>query len=251
VTGVTAANKVYDATTTATLSGTAVITPLGTDAVTLSGTGTGSFTNKNAGTSKTVNITGYTISGADASNYTLVQPVVTANITQKAITWSGTPVAASRQYDGTTSATVTGVTFAGVITGDSVGVGGVFANPNVGLGKAVSLALTGPDGGNYSIAQPVPGMTANITPRNLIVTANNQIMMFGGTIPPLTYTVGGSGLVGADSIASVFTGSLYVNVTGVQSGSTTPITQGTLLLNTGAGSNYVIGSFIDGVMTVQ
>jgi hypothetical protein len=94
-------------------------------------------------------------------------------------------------------------------------------------------------------------MTANITPRNLIVTANNQTMMFGGTIPSLTYSAGGSGLVGADTLASVFTGALFVNVTGILSGGTTPITQGTLVLTTGAGSNYVIGSFVNGVMTIQ
>jgi hypothetical protein len=254
VTGVTAANKVYDATTAVTLIGTATatVTPLGGDTVTLNVAGaTGAFTDKNAGTGKAVNVSGYTLSGTDAANYILVQPVVTANITQKAITWSGTPIAASRQYDATLTTTVSGVTLSGVIAGDTVGMGGLFANPNVGLSKAVTLTLTGTDGGNYSTTQPVPGMTANITPRNLIVTANNQTMMFGGTIPSLTYSAGGSGLVGADTLASVFTGALFVNVTGILSGGTTPITQGTLVLTTGAGSNYVIGSFVNGVMTIQ
>jgi YDG domain/MBG domain (YGX type) len=252
VTGVTATNKVYDATTSVTLGGTAKITPLGTDAVTLGGTGSGVFADKNAGTAKAVVVSGYTISGADAANYTLVQPAsVTANITQKALTWSGTPLAAGRAYDATLTTTVSGATLAGVIAGDAVGLGGLLADPNVGIAKPVSLALTGIDGGNYSIIQPVPGMTATITPRSLSVTADNKFMMFGGTIPPLTYTVGGSGLAGVDTIASVFTGSLAVNITGVLAGSTTPITQGTLVLTGGAGGNYAISLFVNGVMTVQ
>jgi hypothetical protein len=224
---------------------------LGADVVALGGTGSGVFANKNAGTGKAVVVSGYTIGGTDAANYTLVQPVVTANITQKALTWSGTPVASGRAYDATLTTTVSGATLAGVIAGDTVGLGGLFADPNVGIAKPASLALTGIDGGNYSITQPVSGMTATITPRILTVTADNKSMMFGGTIPPLTYTVGGAGLVGADTIGSVFTGSLYVNITGVPAGLTTPITQGTLVLTVGAGGNYIIGLFVDGVMTVQ
>ncbi|OGT16000.1 MAG: hypothetical protein A3J49_05060 [Gallionellales bacterium RIFCSPHIGHO2_02_FULL_57_16] len=94
-------------------------------------------------------------------------------------------------------------------------------------------------------------MTANITVRTLVVTANNQIMNFGGPIPSLTYTVGGAGLVGTDSKSTVFTGLLAVNTTGVYPGFTAPITQGTLVLTVGPGGNYIISSFVDGTMTVQ
>jgi len=76
-------------------------------------------------------------------------------------------------------------------------------------------------------------------------------MTFGGTIPPLTYTVGGEGLAATDSINSVFSGLLAVDVAGVNPGSTTPITQGTLTLTAGEGGNYLISSFVNGVMSVQ
>ncbi|MBI3480881.1 MAG: hypothetical protein HY016_11095, partial [Nitrosomonadales bacterium] len=251
VTGVAAANKVYDATTAVTLSGAGSITPFGTDVVTLSGTASGAFADKNAGNGKAVLVTGFSISGTDAANYSLVQPLVSANIAQKAISWSGTPLATNREYDATLTTNISGASLSGVLAGDTAGLGGLMADPNVGLAKPVSLVVTGPDGRNYSITQPVPGMTVNIAPRNLAVTADNKYMMFGSTIPSLTYSLGGSGLAGSDMLSSVFTGSLYVNVTGVLSGSTTPITQGSLVLTIGAGGNYVIGTFNNGTMTVQ
>ena len=52
VSGLTAQNKVYDATTTATLSGTAGVSALGSDSVTLSGTASGAFGDKNVGVLK-------------------------------------------------------------------------------------------------------------------------------------------------------------------------------------------------------
>ena len=218
VTGVTAANKVYDATTAATLGGTAKITPLGSDVVNLGGSGIGVFANKNAGNGKVVNVSGYTISGADAGNYTLVQPAgVTANITKRALTYSGTPVVApSRVYDGTTLISVSGATLNGVLGGDTANLAGLFADPNVGMAKPVTLTLIGTDGGNYSVTQP-GGLTANITPRLLTVTADDKTMMFGGTIPELTYTVGGQGLVGADTKNTVFSGVIGGQYGGSQS----------------------------------
>ena len=253
VTGLTAANKVYDATTAATLTGTATISPLGSDAVTLGGSQvTAVFANKNAGNGKAVTVTGYKITGMDAVNYTLIQPTgLTANITQRALTYSGTPVVApNKVYDGNTLISVSGASLNGVLGSDSVILTGLFTDPNVGINKPVSLGLVGADGGNYSITQP-GGLTSSITPRPLVVTADNKTMMFGGTIPPLTYTVGGSGLVAADSISTVFTGALAVNTVGVNPGSTTPITQGTLALTTGPGGNYSISLFVDGLMTIQ
>jgi formylglycine-generating enzyme required for sulfatase activity len=83
ITGLSAANKVYDGTTTATVSGTAVISGLvGGDAVTVSA-GTAAFTDASVGNGKTVVFSGYSLGGADAGNYSLrAQPAnVTANIT--------------------------------------------------------------------------------------------------------------------------------------------------------------------------
>lgn len=83
ISGITANNKVYDANTTATLSGTAALLGIvGTDVVTLSGTPTANFANATVGTGKVVTVSGFTITGAQAINYSVSQPTgFTANIT--------------------------------------------------------------------------------------------------------------------------------------------------------------------------
>jgi hypothetical protein len=81
VTGLSASSKVYNGLTAATLTGTARVTALGSDKVTLGGTAVGKFASKDVGL-RAVTVTGNTLSGADAGNYNLVQPTgLSANIT--------------------------------------------------------------------------------------------------------------------------------------------------------------------------
>ncbi len=90
VTGVTASNKVYDGTTTASLSGGTLSGDISGDEVTLT-TGTGVFEDKNAGVGKAIICSGYTLSGSDAAKYSVIQPEgVTADITKAnpVISWS-------------------------------------------------------------------------------------------------------------------------------------------------------------------
>ncbi|MFZ5524276.1 MAG: beta strand repeat-containing protein [Pseudomonadota bacterium] len=246
-TGTPVANsRVYDGTTTTTISGISNITGLlGTDGAAV----VGQFADKNVGTAKPVTLV---VTGTASGNYALSQPGgLVANITPRALTLSGTPVALSRPYDGTVVALIGGATLNNVVAGDTVNLGGTFANPNVGTAKPVTLALTGKDKGNYSIASLPGGLTADITQRDLIVLADNASMMFGGSIPPLTYTVGGAGLAGPDTKDTVFSGLLAVNIAGVNPGFTAPITQGTLALTLVPGGNYFISSFVEGTMSVQ
>jgi len=91
ITGVTAANKVYDGNTNATIAGTAVISgKVEGDAVSVTN-GTASFDDLNVGTGKTVTFSGFTLSGDDASNYTLsAQPASTvANIENVTVAGGG------------------------------------------------------------------------------------------------------------------------------------------------------------------
>jgi hypothetical protein len=86
ITGVTASNKVYDGNTTATLSGTAVLSGViaaDNANITLNiSLATATFANATIGTGKAVTVTGYTISGSASGNYSLTQPTgLTANIT--------------------------------------------------------------------------------------------------------------------------------------------------------------------------
>jgi hypothetical protein len=54
------------------------------DTVTLSGTAAGTFADPNVGTGKTVTVSGQTLTGASAGNYTLTEPTTTASITAAA-----------------------------------------------------------------------------------------------------------------------------------------------------------------------
>ena len=174
VTGVTAANKPYDGTTAATLSfsGAALEGVASGDMVTLVTTGaTGVFATKGVGTGITVIVSGLSISGADAANYTLTQPTTTADITPAALDVTGI-TAANKTYNGTAAAMIntSGATLEGVVPGETVtlilsGAMGAFATPDVGTGITVlvsGLLISGANAGNYALTEPTT--TANITP---------------------------------------------------------------------------------------
>jgi hypothetical protein len=201
ISGITADDKVYDGTAAATLSGTPVLNGVVSgDTVNLGGTPVATFADKNVGNGKTVNVTGYTISGADAANYTLTQPTLSADITPLAIV--GSITANNKVYDGTTAATIAGRSLSGVISGDVVSyVGGTatFSDANVGNGKtvtAVGLSLSGADAGNYTV-NTTAVTTADITPAStttsLVSSANPSV--FGSSVT-FTATVAPSGATG-------------------------------------------------------
>jgi gliding motility-associated-like protein len=214
VNGITANNKIYDATKTAILNiGGAVLTGiLGSDAVNLISTSvTGSFDSKNAGTSKYVSASGFSLGGPDMANYSLSQPVTTANIMKASLTVSGVS-ANNKVYNGTTVATLnTGsALLAGVLGGDNVtivsaGATGTFVNRNVGANKIVTasgLTLSGSDSGNYTII--VPALSADITKAPLTIsglTANNKV--YDGTTAATLNLSSASltGIIDADAVS--------------------------------------------------
>jgi hypothetical protein len=177
ITGISAANKVYDGTTTATLttSSAAFTGRLGSDVLTVA-TAVGNFSDKNVANPKTVNVTGLSLGGADAGNYTLASTTATtaAAITPATISAVG-GLTASKVYDGSTGATAvtTGATFTGAVPGDNLTVtvaSASFADKNVGTGKVLTasgLTLGGTDAGNYSFAVATSTGTGVITQRPL------------------------------------------------------------------------------------
>ncbi|MES2905992.1 MAG: YDG domain-containing protein [Pseudomonadota bacterium] len=182
ISGVIASNKVYDRTTTASLNtaGENLVDVISGDAVTLSHAGaSASFADKNIGTSKAVTATGFSISGADASNYELSQPSsLTADITAKQLTAAVT--ANNKVYDGTTAATGSIGSLVGIISGDTVSFTGTdtysFADKNVGVAKVVTetgLSLAGADAANYALAT-LTG-TANITAKGISITGVSAV----------------------------------------------------------------------------
>jgi filamentous hemagglutinin family protein len=175
--GLVGGTQVYDGTTTAVLSGAASITPLAGDNVTLAGTAAGSFANKNVGSGKPIGVSGLTLGGTDAGNYTLVAPAsLTGTVTPLVLPVSGL-TAASRTYNATTVAPLAGTATIAPLAGDTVTLAGTpagsFANANVGTGKPVvvsGLTLAGSDAGNYSLVLP-GNLSAAVTPAPLTVGA--------------------------------------------------------------------------------
>ncbi len=165
---VTVNDKPYDATTAASIVSRSLSGVIGSDDVTLGATGTATFANKDVGADKTVTVTGLSLTGTDAANYTLTQPTTKASITPATLTVTGL-VAGDKVYDSTTAATLTGTpVLSGVLGTDDVRVAGTatgaFADPSAGTGKTVNvtgLSLTGTDAANYTLAQPTT--TGNIT----------------------------------------------------------------------------------------
>ncbi len=219
VTGITANNRIYNSTTTATLNtGGATLSGVsGGDIVTLVATGaTGTFADKNIGSGKTVLISGLSLSGPDAGKYSLIQPTATANITPADLNVSGI-TANNRIYNSTTTATLNtgGATLSGVSGGDVVtlvttGATGTFSNKNVGEAKVViisGIALGGDDAANYTLTQP--STSANITAAVLTVTgvtANNKV--YDGTTNA-TLNTGSAALSGIHG-----TDDVYLNTAG-------------------------------------
>src|SRR5207248_2550696 len=111
-----------------------------------------SFANKNAGTGKTVSVTGISISGTDAGNYTFnATASTTADIAPRALTISAS--GQNKVYDGTPTATVTlsDNRLAGDVFSDAY-TSATFNNKNVGTAKPVSMSgisISGIDAGNY------------------------------------------------------------------------------------------------------
>lgn len=199
VTGATATTKVYDGTNSAEISGS-LFGIVGTDVVTIGGTGL--FTNENVNVNIPVT-TAFTISGDDADNYTIQQPTdVTGNITPLALTLNNA-VAQSKAYDGTASAVISGL-LATIITDDDVDyIGtGTFASENVANGITVTATatLTGTDAGNYTLIQPT-GLTADITIATLTITANAVSKAYDGTaVATVQNGAIVSGIMGSDDV---------------------------------------------------
>lgn len=172
ITGVTAGNKIYDGNRTATLNtgNAGLFGVIAGDDVTLVSAGAkGTFENKNVGNGISVFASGFSLNGADANKYTLIQPTLAANITATSLTIGGI-TAMSKTYDGNTAATINGTPILyGVISHDMIVLGGspiaTFVSSNISDWVPVSVTgytISGPDASNYILNQPV-GLSANIT----------------------------------------------------------------------------------------
>lgn len=158
----TGVNKVYDGALAATVNTSD--DRLGSDDLTIQRTAY--FADKNAQAGKTVSVTGVSLTGADAGNYTVATSgSTTADITARALSITFTGV--SKAYDGSTAASVN--TSDNRVSGDALTIqrGANFLDPNVGQAKAIvitGVGLSGIDAGNYTLTSTTGEALADITP---------------------------------------------------------------------------------------
>ena len=169
-------SKVYDATSVVNSSDLTLTGTVGTETLTLSGSG--ALATSAIGTGKTITLGSLAISdnGGLASNYSL-SGTATMNVTARPVTVSG-----SRVYDGTTTINGTALTTVSNLAGsDTLSVtGSGTSTADVGNSKSVtlgSLALVSGSGNaaNYSLSSA----TVNITQRPLDLQASR---IYNGTV---------------------------------------------------------------------
>ncbi|OJI04044.1 filamentous hemagglutinin N-terminal domain-containing protein, partial [Polynucleobacter sp. MWH-Adler-W8] len=250
ISGITANNKRYEATTAATLNVGNVsysgVLPADNGpgiVVVNTATLTGTFSDKNVADGKTVLISGISISGTGAGNYQLsggTTTTITANITPAPLTITGASVTTT--YNGAAQS-LAAPSVTGLFAGDNVVVSGTPSAKNAGSYTA-SYATTGVDAGNYTPTANAPVLT--IQKAALVVTADNNGKIVTQADPGLTAQL--TGLQGSDTAVSL--GFTY-NV-GRAAGET--VVGGPYAINatpTGATSlaNYAI-SYVPGVFTI-
>jgi len=219
ITTLLVSDKIYDGSSNATIATCTFATVVSGDSCSLDTGLTGAnFSDKNVAAGKAVTVTNITLTGTDASNYSVTNQAAT---TATASIWTNSSAlslsgmtASNKVYDGNSNALITSYgTLNGVIGSDAVtlnsnSVSIKFADRDVGAGKTVTvsgLALDGADAPNYSISNQTT--TANITQAPLTCTADNKSKEWDTADPELTVTyatfVGGdnSNVVGGLSIS--------------------------------------------------
>jgi hypothetical protein len=244
--GLTAADKVYNADTDAVVTGAPVVTALGADSVTLTGTAVGQFNDKNVGVGKAVLLSGLSIdtTTGDGANYVLPTNIgMTASINQRDLTVSNT-IVASKVYDATTTASVSGGSLVGVQGADVLVLSqsGSFADKDAGTGKAVTIAdsIAGAAKDNYHLIQP-SNVTGNIMPASLTLsglTANDKT--YDGTT---TASLTGSAIaepLGADQVT--VSGVPTAVFASANAGTAVPVTIANLSLSGADAGNYTVAA---------
>ncbi len=263
-----AANKPYDGTTAATLTGTGTLAGvINGDNVTLTGTPTGVFVSSAAGVNKNVTISGYTLGGTDAAKYTLTQPTVQATIATLPLTITATDPGKTYGTALPSGASTINFTATGALAGETVT--SVTLTPN-----ANGLSTTAAAGTAYSVVPSAPTGTGGflasnytITPVNfngtigkapLAITSTDVNKTYGTALANGTKTTGFSsvGLKNGQTIGNVFmtygTGALATDAVGTYANQVTPSAAGG---GTFSASNYTItynnqGDIIVGAATL-
>ncbi len=229
--------KTYDANTTA--AATPTVSGLqGSDTVTGLAE---AYDNKNAGTGKTLSVSGYTINdGAGGANYTVsTVDNSTGVIDPAALTL--TALANTKTYDANTTAAAT-PTVSGLQGSDTVtGLAEAYDDKNAGTGKTLSVSAytinDGASGANYTVST-VDDSTGVIDPAALTLTALANTKTYdANTSAAATPTV--SGLQGSDTVTGL--AEAYDNKN-AGTGKTLSVSSGYTVNDGASGGNYTVST---------
>ncbi len=193
VSGLTASDKAFDGTTTATLTGTAVFQtaeapgagstadgiPYTADSVTVGGTASGAFATSSVGLAKPVTVSGLTVAGTGNGNYSVTQPSLTADIYNVRLgnrVWLDNGAGGGTSNDGLingTEAGINGVTVT-VYAADAAGyaTGSVLKTTTTAAGGYYGFNLPAGDyvvvipASNFGSGKPLVGLYSSGTSNN-------------------------------------------------------------------------------------
>ena len=142
----------------------------------------GKIADAGIGENKEVIVTGYALSGADSTNYSLIQPTdVKVTISKKALTIKSVTVE-NKKYDGKADATVKELVFnenpAPALNTGCIATA-VFKDENVGTAKPVIVKVTLNDK-NYSLTNDTIETTADITKADAWNISTQKVILKAG-----------------------------------------------------------------------
>jgi autotransporter-associated beta strand protein len=205
---VAVANKIYDGTTTATITARALAGIVGGDDVNLGSSGTATFASANVGTAVPVSVSALALSGTTAGNYVLASTSISTNadITAATLTYVANPAsraygAANPTFTGSVTGFVNGEDQSGATTGTLT-----FTSPATAASAPGTYAIDGSgltaNFGNYTFVQAAANATAltigpaTVTP---VVTISNKV--YDGTTNATVASRSLEGVIGTDDVA--------------------------------------------------
>lgn len=244
-------SRVYDGTANMGANVFSMGALVGTETLTVTGTGT--VSSKNVANNATVSLGSLALgdgtNGGLASNYTFTGGAQTASITPANLTISTSNV--TKAYDGTTATNGSAIVTGGALFGSDSLSGGafVFADKNAGNNKTVmtsGVSVNDGNGGqNYNVSY-ADNISSTISKAPLSVAANNDTKTYDG----LAYTGGNgvrfNGFVNGET-SLVLNGALYYagSSQGAINAGNYPVKPSGL-----SSGNYDI-SYTDGILTVN
>ena len=205
-------SRIYDGTTTVNGSDLVVTTGVGSEILTVSGTG--SIASANVANNKSVTAGSLALSGSsgNASNYSI--GTITINVTERPVN-----VSMEKVYDASLNAPASALKSGGItntVLGHTLSLTGtgVMSTKDVGVGKTVSvgtLDLGGAQSANYKLAGGIIGI--DVTPRTTnasgsrhydgtTVAGSSTFTSFSNTVGGDTLSLSGSGTIGSAGVGS-------------------------------------------------